>query len=195
MNNSPRLFVWGEDGIPGEFKAYVSSMGVGGGSWKYQLAGVVNITEKLRLSVKNDRQKFLENKEGLPKLSHHERSLVFMLHAYCAHHGQPVPSELLWLTFEALELREGEPAPVLEQVLGVPAGIDRMAEFFDASRLDGEADAGDRPLTVSALARLVSVSRDTIRRWRETPGYKSRRRMAAQAMRYWVGRSGGDEKV
>ncbi|PAY05400.1 hypothetical protein CK489_28840 [Bradyrhizobium sp. UFLA03-84] len=197
-DEAPNLFAWGRDGIPGEFKAFIAGMsGDSQGSWKYHRAGVVNVANELRERLQKQRQPFIAKikdaaKQPFPKLAHYERSMIYMLHTYCASHKEATPPELLWLTFEAFELNENDPAPELSQILGVPHDIRNMDQYFEASRLDGEADANpdDSTLSEAALARLVGVARSTIRRWRQMKSYIDRRKQSAMAITYWRDRDG-----
>jgi hypothetical protein len=171
----PHLFAWGEDGIPGEFKAFVAGHGEGGGSSNYQAAGVERLAESVRDQIRLARQSFVRKSgESLPRLSHYQRSMIYMLQAYCAHHGKPAPSDLLWLMFDALELQPEKPAASLEEEIKVVSGVD-VSRFLKASLLDGQAVARGEELSGRALAELVGVSRDTIKRWRAMKEYKDRR--------------------
>lgn len=134
------------------------------------------------------RQKYLKAPPGRPaKLPPAVAAWCYALLAYCTEYGEPVPPTLLWLLFEALALREGAPPPEILDAMGLPGGIGRgqafhlekVEAFMFACWLDGRADAKGAPLSLAALARMTSVSRTTLRRWRTTAEYVARRRSAA----------------
>jgi len=179
----PRLFAWGDDGLPGEFKIYLKGIGEDDGPSQvvFSRNGVVRVANKFRSLLEKEKEDFKVSKGHPPKLSHEIRSILYLLHAYCAHHKEPAPPELLWLTFKALDLQEQKPAREIEQLLGVPAAVEKMEAFFRASALDGAADAKGEDMSAAQLGRDVGVERATIRRWREDPLYKARRQFAAMA--------------
>lgn len=194
----PKLFVWGRNGLPGEFYEHIckadsqAKIERGGkpyrGVTKFYSDGVEYFAEHLlselrRRRLRDSGRKISknENKAARLKISDELASWIYLLHAYCFEWGQPATPKLLHLTFEALGLREGKPATGVEDVLGLAIGIKNMAAFLDAAELDGEADARGNPMTVSALAKVVGMSRKRIGVWREMPAYKSRRQFCQYA--------------
>lgn len=113
------------------------------------------------------------------------KSWTYALHAYCRKYNEPAPDVLLRLTFAALGCREHAPAPAVSRALGLVDDVRKMPAFLEAAAMDGEADAADEPLSVNALATRMSVTRDTVRHWRDHPRYQSRRAFAEMACRYW----------
>ncbi|MBP1297456.1 hypothetical protein [Bradyrhizobium elkanii] len=177
----PMLFCWGYDGVPGEFHGYINSLSEDGDTGEYKETGVTACAKQLRASLSERRKPFIVDKKKLPRLTPLEQNFIYMLHAYCAYHRQPAPPELLWLTFEALGLKVGEPALEFHKVIGIKLNtkIEDMEAFHTAALLDGKADAAGRSLPVLKLAKLIGVERETIRRWREEPAYKDRRKFVA----------------
>ncbi|SEO92554.1 hypothetical protein [Aquisalimonas asiatica] len=162
----------GPDGIGGELRQYV------------QTHGVEAIACRLLRELDNERQK-VDHQRRESRVPEHIKQWAYVLQAYCRRHRYQPPTELMELTFEALELVEQKPAADLTQRLRLPAGVRDRPGFIEASRRDGEADAAGSPLSVKALADDLGVSRDTIRRWRERPEYNARREFAAMSLRYW----------
>lgn len=56
-----------------------------------------------------------------------------------------------------------------------------MDAFLEAARLDGEAEAHGKVLSIAYLATSVGVERATLRSWRKTPRYQSRKAIAGMA--------------
>src|SRR5260221_2563997 len=113
MSKIPHLFAWGDDGLPGEFKIYLKQMGGDDGVSQsdFMANGVVEVAERYRTKLQAEKDAWAANKKGQPpKLSHEIRSILYLLHAYCAHFKEPAPAALLWLTFEALDLQPNSPA-------------------------------------------------------------------------------------
>ncbi|WP_338688295.1 hypothetical protein V5279_23550 [Bradyrhizobium sp. 26S5] len=177
----PTLFCWGYDGIPGEFHGYIKSMSEEGDTGDYRETGVNSCAMKLRASLEEKRRPFILDKKKLPRLTPLEQNYIYMLHGYCAYHRKPAPPELLWLTFEALGLKVGEPALEFQKAIGIKISKKKknVEAFQRASLLDGKADASGNCLSVTVLAKRIGVERDTIRRWRAEPAYRDRRKFVA----------------
>lgn len=182
-NEPPRLFAWGDHGVPGEFEGYLGDLETSarwdGGERDFAAEGVQVAANETLARLREETDQFIDAKGHPPKLSHEIRSMLYLLHAYCAKWNKPAPPALLWLTLETLGLKEGRPAPEVERLLRLDVGIIDREAFHQASALDGEADAAGQTLSISELARKVGVSRATVRRWREMRGYRSRRDFVA----------------
>jgi len=192
MSKIPRLFAWGDDGIPGEFKIYLKSISGEDGLSQvdFMREGVVQLAQEYYALLEKEKEAFAERDPAgrlyaSPKISHQIRGIVYLLHAYCAQCNAPAPAELLRLTFEVLDLQEKSPPIEIVELLHdkisnvIPVGTEKLSAFITASALDGEADARGEELNASQMARAVGVQRGTIRDWRQMEEYKSRRRWAA----------------
>ncbi len=184
------LFPWGREGVPGEIEQYIRQIGTaarldrgedvsGVQNTSYSEIGVEQLADSLLADLRSDRSEARGKKAHFPKLSHEIASWCFMLHAYCAKHKAPAPQKLLWLTFEALSLKEGQPSRALERNLGLPENISNLSAYLDAAALDGEADAAGAPISLLALEKRTGISRQTLRRWREMRTYQQRRKVVA----------------
>jgi len=74
--------------------------------------------------------------------------------------------------------RKARPSSRVLDHFGYPK-VEQLPQWFDASQLDGEAEAAGEILSENKLAKLVGVSRQTISDWRATESYIGRRRFAA----------------
>ena len=182
IDDLPNFFGWGRGGLPGEFRSLLTSEDMsariergedvrGPQTIDFAEDGVNRIALRLLKRLRDERERY-------PKLSHEIASWCYLLHAYCAACGRPAPPSLLWLTFEALGLKERRPDPAIQKELGTPK-VEKIDAFLQAAALDGEADACGTELSVNNLANLVGVERKTIRTWREDKSYISRRRFVA----------------
>lgn len=189
IDEPPELFAWGRHGgVPGEFKSFIQGadraarMERGDVSLvqnHFAREGVVRVAnDYLRQLRTKKRAKTIDKKTPL-KVNHVTSSMIYMLHAYCAECKQPAPPALLWLTFEAMGLRERRPASELEELLGVPTKPDDMANFFEAAKREGEADAAGTELSVKLLAKELGVPRTSLERWRGSSYYQVHRAFAA----------------
>lgn len=111
----------------------------------------------------------------LPELA----TLASVLIRYHAKH-QVAPTSIVAFALEHVlglinpETDSPLPAAKVLERYGLPA-VDKTEAFLRAARLDGEADATRSQLSERRLAKLVKVSRDTIKRWRTIPAYQRRR--------------------
>lgn len=189
----PELFCYGLDGVPGEFSQFVSSiddnlrLSRGASSHTgpaiFRIDAVKVLAGQLYFEMVNQRNVKdsypSQSKPRKLKLSLDTASVTYMLLAYCAHWKKTPPPELLWLIFEALGLKEGNPSPELEGKLGLAVGVEDKKAWLKAAALDGEADAQKKPLDQTVLARQTGISEKTLRRWRATRQYQSRRNFCA----------------
>lgn len=171
-NSDIPALLHGRHGVPTEAEDYIRAH------------GIERIACRLLEELYREREK-VDNQRRESRVPEHHKQWAYLLQAYCRKHDYAAPAELMKLTFEVLDLAERKPAPELLQELELPAGIRDHVRFLEASRRDGEADAAESSLSVKALASDLGVSRDTIRRWRQHPQYRSRRAFAAQSIRYW----------
>ncbi len=187
MTDLPNLIGWGRGGVPGELSSFLNSLDTstrmdrgedvsGVRDLGYAEEGVARVAMELLDRLRSERERW-------PKLSYEIATWCYLLHAYCAEWKRPPPPMLLWLTFEALGLKECVPDRAVQKKLGIPVGIVKIAAFLDAGALDGEADAKGVTLKVSDLARRVGVERATVRRWRESKTYQRRRDFVAYSHR------------
>lgn len=192
MANAPMLFAWGRDGVPGEIERHIRAAGAENESGDeqsertirsigYSKSGVENLCDSLLADLRSDREPARGKKAHFPKLSHEIATWCFLLHAYCTKYGEPAPEKLLWLTFESLGLKEGQPSVAVERRLSLPENISNVTAFLQAAALDGEADARGENLSLSILEKQTGASRQTVRRWREMQTYRERREAAAFA--------------
>lgn len=168
------LFGYGRGGLPGEFDLWLDQDGAVEDLAREIIARWLEWAETHYL---RGRRRLADSQ--LPELA----TLASILVRYHAKHGKAPSFTVAFAIDHVLGLiipKSGNPRPdrsVLRRV-GLPV-VEKVREFLDAARLDGEADAKGEVISERGLAKSLGVSRDTVGRWRNWPEYKRRREAVA----------------
>lgn len=163
------LFGFGRDGLPSDVDLWIASNGG---------------TDQIARDIIDACQQWREGKvRGPYRISDKQlsplRTKIFVLIQYHRKMGTIPSSEIMEALAYVLGLvspKSLNPMPSAEVVreIGLPA-VDDLDKFFEAAKLDGEADAAGSEWSVNQLAQLVKASRDSIVRWRGLQEYQQRR--------------------
>jgi hypothetical protein len=180
MNNEmpPRIFGFGEGGLPAEIDALFK------GGWADRIA--LEIIDGCQKAVDH---RIVEGERRRRSASDRLAELNTLAYALIAWHAKfekalpPIALTALAHVLGLISPSTGKPiaSPTVMERLGLPAKIKKIDAFLEAARLDGEAEARGKILSIAELAASVGIERATLRSWRKTSRYQARKAIAGMA--------------